>query len=247
MIEDVAHAQKNYHDHDNHNIADEEEEDGALPTTTLSDISQQLDQAILDGYQSTFTVAEFDEWMQTVAMLYTYFQSKLANNSNNRQLLSPDASEESTMTKVVDQLETRLEQLQTLIAPRSTVIPRIPIVMATLTHQSTLSSTEETKLGQPEAATSSDSTTSKEPSTVKAITTTTASTKEEGAFFMDVLLKDESPSESESESEESGKNSTTSDEGFDAVTAVMSVAAIGAVAVTKGPFFAAGLPMPKTR
>jgi hypothetical protein len=228
LIKDIAYALNNNHD----NSADdeeEEEEDGAPPTTTtLSDISQQLDEAILDGYQSTFTVAEFDEWTQHIETLYTDFQSKLVDSNNNR-LLAPAASEESLMTKVVDQLETRLEQLRTLIAPRSTVFPRIP--MATLGDQSP-ASTEETKLGQPETETFSDPT-SKESSFLKAPTT---STKEEGSFFMDVV-EVESPSASESES----GNSTTPDEGFDTVTAVVSVAAIGAMAVTKLPFIAAGI------
>jgi hypothetical protein len=80
---------------------------------SLVELSQQLDQAILEGYQSTCSEEELDAWTERIETIQVSFEAKMAQQSIVKEKEPASLVEKSGPT--YGDFETRLRQLQTVI------------------------------------------------------------------------------------------------------------------------------------
>ena len=125
LIEDIVFAAYEAKNNDERPIP------ATTPTTpaiaSLSDLTKQLDEAILEGYQSTFSPEELDAWTNKIQSLYLSLESRLATPAIEGSFVKEAEMTEPPKTSLesLSRAETRLEELRTLIAPTSSSIQEI--------------------------------------------------------------------------------------------------------------------------
>jgi hypothetical protein len=229
LVEDIVYAQIKDDDDD--------DDDKQPATTTLYELGQKLDQAMLNGYQSTFTQEELDEWVHYIQSLYSNFESKLAAAA------SSDASEPATTTAMtttspLESLQTRLEQLRTLIAPTSLSSGKPLLSSLPLQPNSDSSSKQSIAASVPSGVVNSSA-----DQLLNVVESDNADNPDEKkikeSFFFATSLNEESnstttttPVETATREEESSDSTTSkkeesSSDSLDAISAVVSFAALG--------------------
>jgi len=198
---------------------------------SVEEILRLLDTAILEGYESTFTPDEFDDWAESIQALHMEL--------NHRTNSLP------TESNHVDQLRQRLSDLETLISPTPRTSPRIATGVPPLlgVESADPSSAKGSSSAKPVLSSLDDDFSSDDDFPTSK------------ALEVECDLSSPRSSDERTSTEASKARNTTSDvkdsvesevheseaESADIVTSVVSAAAIGAVAVTKAPFFAAGI------
>jgi hypothetical protein len=107
-----------------HNERDEAGIISTIETLSIGQLSYLLDACILQGYQSTFTEQELDEWVQKVEYLSLELERRLlaggtssgASQAVLKEAAPIDDKEEEKSGGSVKELATRLEQYRILIA-----------------------------------------------------------------------------------------------------------------------------------
>ena len=84
---------------------------------SVGELSKKLDEAILMGYQSTFTEEEFDNWVSQVEFLSNQYQQMLDVRCAGGGEITPFGIENGRKLWTVDELQVRFEQMRTLISP----------------------------------------------------------------------------------------------------------------------------------
>jgi hypothetical protein len=199
------------------------------PSLTLSELSQQLDQAMMEGYQSTFTQEELDDWVRHIDHLYAQLQSRMGGNEESVIVEDPDP---------LESYKSRLEQLRTLITPITSPRPNVAGLAPTFL---TLIPKKNSTIAIEDAATATTTKDKSSSTTDKVTVGDPALTKTTKKLIEKSTASSEATNESRSIPNTNSEASNDNDDTMETVQAVVSVAAIGAAAVAKIPFLAAGV------
>lgn len=134
LVEDIVFAQNK--------IVDSQHEEREPYKSPLLLLSQEIDETILEGYKSTFTKQELEDWVERIESLQIQLETLLEGTNQSpkellRQIYSSTISTSPATT--LKSLESRLEQLRNVIYPIGHLYSSpLPQTMTTTDQQSLL-------------------------------------------------------------------------------------------------------------
>jgi hypothetical protein len=256
--------------HKDDNVNDDNDGSGSTSNTdrrrdgqTLGEISLALDEAILMGYQSTFTPEELDDWVKRIESLHTKYdeQLKMGNrlfpaddDEPSLETVAADAATtttscESTIT-IKEVLQSQLESLRILVDPMGKYQRHMPVITTKTdiieSRNPALSLANQDDNGKdqdnPDISLVASDTVESTPSCTSSISSGISvedAISELAPASSSVLYASEATALTVDD--ETTNAAIKHQDTADVVGAVVSVAALSAAAVTKIPFFVAGV------